>query len=280
MRHKRYDISRRMEDFRDYLVPRGRVLIAFSGGVDSTLLIHIAHDILNQGSSGDNVVALSLVTPLVHDFELNEAQESARRLRIRHLMIKYSTLNIREVREGAEDRCYHCKMTLFGLIKDKARELGIDYVLDGTNADDTLDYRPGMKALVEMGIRSPFLELGVGKDEIREISKKMGIMGYDRPPMACLATRFPYGEEITPEKLEMVKEAEVVLMEMGFKTFRVRYHGDIARIEVGRSELSKFLSPSFLNDVHDRIKEVGFSYITLDLKGYRSGSMNEGVIVQ
>ena len=259
----------------DYLTPLDKVLVAFSGGVDSTLLINLAKKALPDGA-----FALSLKNPLIHDFEIEYAIEETERIGIPHFILEFSPLALVKLRLNPPDRCYHCKLEIFGVILKKAKKLGIEHVMDGTNADDVGDYRPGMRALSELGIKSPFLELGIGKEEIREMSRVLGISGAERSPLACLATRFPYNETITPEKIDRIKKAELILRGHGFKTFRVRYLGkalNMVKIEVGVSELSRLLSPDLLGNINSDIKRLGFSSVTLDLGGYRPGSMNEGL---
>jgi len=273
MKKASYNVEASLQACIDYLTPLGRVLVAFSGGVDSTLLINLAKKALPNGA-----FALSLKNPLIHDFEIEDAIKEAERIDIPHFILEFSPLALEKMRTNPPDRCYHCKLEIFGIILKKAKKLGIEHVMDGTNADDVGDYRPGMRALSELGIKSPFLELGIGKDEVREISGMLGISGSERSPLACLATRFPYNETITLEKIDHIKKAELVLKGHGFKTFRVRYLGEalnMVKIEVGVSELSRLLSPDLREGLNSDIKRLGFSSVTLDLGGYRPGSMNE-----
>lgn len=260
---------------KEHIKPLNRVLIALSGGVDSTLLLHIAKATLPEGT-----LALSIKSPLVHDFEIETAVRKAERIGVPHFVVEFSPLQLDEIRNNPPDRCYHCKRGMFRIVLKKAEELGIEHVLDGTNADDADDYRPGMRALSELKIRSPFLELGIGKEEIREMSRSLNISGAERPPLACLATRFPYNEVITAKKIDSVRKAELILMGHGFKTVRVRYlvsSPKTAKIEVDTSEIPRLLSSDLRDKVYSEIKRLGFSSVTLDLGGYRSGSMNDGL---
>ncbi|MBN1572629.1 MAG: ATP-dependent sacrificial sulfur transferase LarE [Deltaproteobacteria bacterium] len=259
----------------DCIKSLNRVLIAHSGGVDSTLLVNIAKSALPEGT-----FALSIKSPLIHDFEIEAAIREAERIGVPHYVIDFNPFEMDHIRKNLTDRCYHCKREIFRIILGAARELGIEHVLDGTNADDTDDYRPGMRALSELKIESPFLELGIGKEMIREMSRSLNIPGTERPPMACLATRFPYNDEITLEKIDGVKKAELVLMSHGFKTVRVRHLGGppkTAKIEVGESEIERLLSPDLRDRIYSEIRRLGFSSVTVDLGGYRSGRMNEGL---
>ena len=177
-------------------------------------------------------------------------------------------------------RCYHCKKELFTLCREKAEDLGLKYIADGSNLDDTGDFRPGMDAARELGIRSPLQEAGLTKEDIRELSHSMGLPTWDKPSMACLASRFPYGTEITPLRLEQIQKSEDFLRRLGFRQLRVRYHGEIARVEVEPSELGRFLDEEIRTQVITFLKEAGFTYVTLDLQGYRTGAMNEGLAIK
>ncbi len=270
MVYKINDIKKRIGEIRDYLKSLGNFLVAFSGGVDSTLLLHMAREVLGEGA-----VSVTVDSIVSHDFDIEWAKAEAERAGVIHMVLEFTPLDIEGVRENMPDRCYQCKKTLFSLIKKEAQRLDIDFVVEGTNADDLNDFRPGIRALLELGIKSPFLDLGMKKEEIRGISREIGISGFERPPTTCLLTRFPYGEDITIEKIERVKKSEVFLRDLGFKTFRVRSHGDLARIEVGLGELPLFSNESLSNKILMGIKSAGFSYVTIDLEGYRTGSMNE-----
>ncbi len=270
-----YEVEADLKAVTDYIESLDRVIVAHSGGVDSTLLVNIAKIALPE-----RVLALSIKSPLVHDFETEAAAKETERIGVPHRVVHFSPLKLDEIISNPPDRCYHCKREMFKIILELAEELGTEHVLDGTNADDTNDYRPGMRALSELKIKSPFLELKIGKERIREMSRYLGISGAERPPLACLATRFPYGEEISAEKIDIVKRAELILISHGFKTVRVRYLGDspkTAKIEVGASEIERLMSPNLRERVYSEIRRLGFSSVTVDLGGYRPGRMNEGL---
>jgi uncharacterized protein len=264
------NIEKRIGELRNYLKALGNFVVAFSGGVDSTLLLYMAREVL-----GEEAVSITVSSMVLHDYDIERAKAETERAGVKHIVIQFSPLEIEGVRENKPDRCYQCKKILFGLIKEEAKGLGRDVVIEGTNADDLSDFRPGIRALSELGIRSPFLDLGIKKGEIREMSKEIGISGFDRPPTTCLLTRFPYNEEITTEKIERVRKSEVFLRELGFETFRVRSHGDLARIEVGAKDPPLFSDKYLSKKIVTGLKSAGFSYVTVDLDGYRTGSMNE-----
>ena len=248
----------------------GSLLVAFSGGVDSSLLLKVAVDTL-----GDRVAAFTEASPLHQSWELTEARELADRLGVRHIVISGDELASPEFAANPPERCYLCKSVIFGEAAKVATELGLNVIADGSNLDDLGDYRPGRRALAEMGIKSPLVEAGLTKAEIRQASKTLGLPTWDRQPLACLASRFPYGTMITRERLRQVEECETFLRDEGFTVFRVRYHGDVARIEVSPDELGRLTAAPLRQRVTDRCRAAGFTYITVDLDGFRSGSMNE-----
>lgn len=256
------------------LVRMGKVLIAFSGGVDSTFLLKISKDVL-----GENAIALTAQSTTFPERELNEAISFCKSQGIKHLVFESEELDDPEFGKNPVNRCYLCKKQLFGKILEIAAELGVDHVIEGSNVDDLGDYRPGRQALNEFGIGSPLLKAGLTKEEIRSLSKEYGLPTWDKPSFACLSSRFPYGEEITKEKLKMVDLAEQYLLDLGFRQVRVRHHGDVARIEVSPKELSKILEPQMAEDIYAVFSKIGFVYTALDLKGYRTGSMNEKIAV-
>jgi pyridinium-3,5-biscarboxylic acid mononucleotide sulfurtransferase len=247
-----------------------KVAVAFSGGVDSTFLLKTAHDVL-----GANVIAVTARSSTYPEREYAEATQFIKGLGIKHITIVSEELEIEGFSKNPANRCYFCKKELFSKITELAAQNGISHVVDGSNIDDLGDYRPGMTALSELGISSPLKGAGMTKEDIRTLSKEMGLPTWDKQPFACLASRFPYGHEITREKLEMVDKAEQFLLDLGFKQVRVRHHGDIARIEVSVNERGRFFDESIMDSVHIKLKDVGFKYVALDLKGYRTGSMNE-----
>lgn len=247
-------------------------IIAFSGGVDSTFLLKVAHDVL-----GGSIVAVTAVSPTYPASELEDAKRLAEKIGARHVLIESHEMENKKYSINPSNRCYYCKDELFGVLTAKAREMGLAAVMDGTNADDSGDYRPGRKAAGERGVRSPLLEAGFSKAEIREISKRIGLPTWDKPSYACLSSRIPYGTGITLDRLNMVEKAEKTLKGLGFRTLRVRYHGEIARIEVGSDDMERFIKNGVRETVVEKLKTLGFTYVTLDLQGYRSGSMNESL---
>jgi uncharacterized protein len=249
-----------------------KILIAFSGGVDSTFLLKIAADVL-----GENAIAVTARSSTFPERELNEASRFCAEQGIRHLIIDCDELDDPEFCQNPVNRCYLCKKQLFNKLKTVAEELGIRHLAEGSNLDDLQDYRPGRQALTEFGIHSPLLQAGLSKEEIRELSKAMGLPTWDKPSFACLSSRIPYGEEITKDKLKMIELAEQHLLDLGFKQVRVRHHGDIARIEVSPQDRPKILQAQIAEDIYEAFGKIGFNYTALDLKGYRSGSMNEKI---
>lgn len=260
----------KLQSLKDILREIGPCVVAFSGGVDSTFLLKVACDTL-----GDQVTAVTILSPTYPQEEAQAAAEFARTLGVRYQTIHSSELDIPEFSDNPPDRCYYCKKTLFGELAEVAEQEKASAVLDATNADDQSDYRPGTRAARELGVRSPLLEAGITKQEIRDMSQALGLPTWDNPSMACLASRFPYGEYINEEKLNQVADAERVLRSLGFKQMRVRHHGPVARIEVMPELVSKVTQPDIRETLVAKLKALGFQYITLDLQGYRTGSLNE-----
>ena len=249
---------------------KGSLAVAYSGGVDSTFLLKVAHDVLQ-----DRVIAVTARSSIHPQREFKEAAEFARSAGIKHIIIQSEELEIEGFTDNPPHRCYLCKYELFSKIKEVAGKHGIKHIAEGSNIDDLGDYRPGMKAIKKLGIISPLQDAGLNKDAIRKLSKKMRLPTWDKQSFACLASRFPYGEKITKEKLAMVDRAEQCLLSFGFKQVRVRHHGDTARIEVAEAERPKFFDLELMDNVYKQFREIGFAYTALDLQGYRTGSMNE-----
>jgi len=254
----------------------GSAAVAFSGGLDSTLLAYAAAEALGP----DNILCVTARAASFPERELQEAAAFCKAQGIRHEIINFDELGINGFAANPPNRCYLCKYELFSKIKMIADKSGIITVFEGSNADDENDYRPGMKAIAELGVKSPLLEAGLVKDDIREILKALGLPGWDKQPFACLASRFVYGEEITREKLGMVGKAEQFLIDKGFKSVRVRIHGKeslIARIEVPAKDIAELTKEPIRGETAAFFKELGFVYTSLDLSGYRTGSMNEAL---
>jgi len=245
-----------------------KVVVAYSGGTDSTLLLKVAHDEL-----GEDAIAVTAVSPSTSTDELESATCMAREIGAQHLVIATDELDDPNYVANPPERCYHCKHLRFDRLLELAREKGFTYVTDGSNIDDLGDHRPGMRASRELGVRSPLIEAGLAKADIRALSRHMGLSTWSKPSAACLASRIPYGTPITPERLRQIDRAEQFLRSLGIPQVRVRLHGDVARIEVEAHDLPLLLDKR--SAVVRQLRELGFSYVTADLEGYRTGSMNE-----
>jgi uncharacterized protein len=245
------------------------VAVAYSGGVDSTFLLAMAKEVL-----GKNVLAITAASPMIPTFEIKEAKIIARKLRVKHKLIKTSPLENPSLKFNPRDRCYICKKSLFVKFLNLAEKYGYSYLVDGTNFDDLNSSRPGLKALAELGVKSPLAEADLTKKDIRKYSKIMGLPTWDSPALACLATRIPYGEEITEPKLAQIDQAEEFIRSLGFKQVRVRYHFPIARIELDPGSISNIIELSMRKKVVEKLKSIGFEHIVIDMEGYRSGSMD------
>jgi pyridinium-3,5-biscarboxylic acid mononucleotide sulfurtransferase len=248
-------------------------LLAFSGGVDSSFLLRVAHDVL-----GERLTALTSVSPTNPEADTAQAVDLARSLGVRHVIVESNELEVPGYAANPINRCYLCKDRLYEICAGEARQRGIAVIVDGVNVDDLGDYRPGLRAADEYGVRHPLVEANLRKSELRELSRTLGLATWDRPASPCLSSRFPYGTEITGERLRMVAQAEDALQRLGFREVRVRFHGDVARIEVGRDELARLLDREVRADAAQAVRGAGFRYVTVDLDGFRSGSLNAAVV--
>ena len=247
----------------------GSALVAFSGGVDSTFLAAAARDLL-----GDRAVAVTALSPSIPQSEAADASAVAALIGVRHLTIETREMDSADYVKNTPDRCFYCKDELFGRLHPLAAGMGLAHVLDGSNCDDEGDYSPGRRAAARHGIRSPLLEAGLGKDDIRALSRERGLPTWDKPAMACLASRLPYGTPITEEALKRVEAAEAFLRSLGIRQLRVRHHGDVARIEVDSAGRDALMREENRQAVVDKMRSLGYLYVTLDLAGFRSGSLN------
>ncbi|MEW6620239.1 MAG: ATP-dependent sacrificial sulfur transferase LarE [bacterium] len=258
----------KIDKLKNILSEMGGVLIAYSGGVDSTLLVKIACDVLL-----DRVLAVTARSPLYPTSEIESAKAMAKKLGVKHLIIDSDELEIPDFADNPRNRCYLCKKKLFNQLCQIAKQYGLPYILDGSNVDDISDFRPGREAIKESGVRSLLEEVRLTKNEIREISKMMGLPTFDKPSMACLASRFPYGMRITPHALKIVESAEEFIKGFGISVVRIRHYGNYCRIEVLEEEIPLLLKRQ--KEIVANLKKLGYTYISIDLEGYRTGSMNE-----
>lgn len=264
------ELEIKLNRLKDILYNMNTVLVAYSGGVDSTFLLKVATDVL-----GEKALAVTASSETYPSEELDEAKKYAIQFGSNHKIIETSELENEDFSNNPPERCYYCKSELFNKLKDIASKSYIPFIIDGANADDTSDYRPGLKAGKELGVRSPLREAGLTKEEIRTLSKQLNLPTWDKPAFACLSSRFPYGDKITIAKLKQVHKAESLLRSKGFRTLRVRHHENIARIEVLPSDMLKLCEDSLRQEIIANFKTLGYAYITIDLAGFRSGSMNE-----
>lgn len=263
----------KLEKLKDRIKEMGNLVVAFSGGVDSSFLLKVAHEVL-----GNKVLAVTAKSSTYPEREYDEAMRFVVEYGIPYRVIISEELEVEGFSENPLNRCYLCKYELFTKMKQLAIREGFDYIAEGSNQDDLGDYRPGLQAVSELGIVSPLRDAGLTKDEIRLLSKELGLKTWDKPAFACLSSRFPYGEKITTDKLQMVDKAEQFLIDLGFRQIRVRHHGSVARIEVDETDFDRFTDQQIRNSIYIKLKELGFIHVALDLQGYRTGSMNEGFI--
>ena len=264
------ETEQKLNKLKEYIKDLGSLAVGFSGGVDSAFLLSVTFEVL-----GERAIAVTAVNSAMPEREMNEAKAFCKERGIRQMIVSVDPLKIDEFRYNAPDRCYHCKKAIFSQIISTALENGVEYVAEGSNTDDLGDYRPGLKAVEELTVKSPLREACLSKSEIRLLSEAMGLPTWDKPSYACLASRSVYGEEITEEKLRMIDGAEQFLTELGFVQMRVRLHGNIARIEVPEKDISRLAKDEIRKKVYDKFKKLGFMFVTLDMRGYKTGSMNE-----
>ena len=264
------NLQTKQDELQRILQKLGSVAVAFSGGVDSTFLLKTAHHVL-----GSRVLAVTVRSGLVPQREIDGVVQFVQKEGIEHILVDFDELTIAGFAQNPTNRCYLCKTAVFSQIQRIAEDRGIPHVIEGSNADDVHDYRPGMQAVKKLGILSPLREAGLTKEDIRQLSREWGLPTWNKPSLACLASRFPYGETITRERVAMIDAAEQYLWDAGLCQVRVRFHGNLARIETDEEGLRRLLSENLRKEIDCRFKKIGFLYVTVDLQGYRTGSMNE-----
>ena len=266
------ELLAKVKKLENILLSLGSLAVGFSGGVDSSFLLAFAKNIL-----GEKVLAITAYGAFIPERELNEAKIFCEERKIRQLVCKVNPFTIPEFAHNDKKRCYFCKTKIFAEIKRLAGINGFFFVAEGSNTDDINDYRPGMQAISELSVLSPLKDAGLTKAEIRDLSKIMGLPTWDKPAYACLASRFIYGEEITEEKLKMVERAEDFLIGLGFREERVRFHGNLARIEVPAKDIPRLFDEKIRNQIYTQFRKIGFVFVSVDIRGYKMGGMNEGI---
>jgi len=264
------------EKIKSLIAEMDSALVAFSGGVDSTLVLALAHEIL-----GEKALAVTAQSASVPDRELNASRQLAKEIGARHRIIKTDEMSNPSYRANPANRCYHCKSELYTSLNRVAEQENITHILNGTNIDDLGDYRPGLDSAREQNVRSPLVEAGFSKQDVRDLSRKMGLSIWNKPAMACLSSRIPYGQPVTPEKLSMIEQAEDLMLSLGFEQLRVRHHGDLARIELGQNEIPRYMNNETIQKtVQEKFKTLGFATVVLDPEGYRMGSLNAALEIK
>ena len=267
-------LEQKTKKIKSLILEMDSALVAFSGGVDSTLVLALAHEVL-----GEKALAVTAQSASVPDREMKASHQLAKEIGARHLVIKTEEMSNPDYRTNPVNRCYHCKTELYSRLKKVAQQENIFHILNGTNTDDLGDYRPGLESAREQGVRSPLVEAQFSKQEVRELSRMMKLSIWNKPAMACLSSRIPYGQPVTPEKLAMIEQAEDVLLSLGFEQIRVRHHGDLARIELGKNEMPHYLNNEKIQKiVQEKFKVLGFLTVVLDPEGYRIGSLNSALL--
>ena len=267
-------LEQKAKKIKSLILEMDSALVAFSGGVDSTLVLALAHDVL-----GEKALAVTAQSASMPDREMKACHQLAKEIGVKHLVVKTEEMSNPNYRANPANRCYHCKTELYSSLKKVAQQENILNILNGTNTDDLGDYRPGLDSAREQGVRSPLVEAEFNKQEVRELSRKMELSVWDKPAMACLSSRIPYGQPVTPEKLAMIEQAEDLLLSLGFTQVRVRHLGTLARIELDKNEMPRYQNDkSVQKAVEEKLKALGFNNVVLDPEGYRMGNLNSALL--
>ncbi len=267
-------LEQKTKKIKSLILEMDSALVAFSGGVDSTLVLALAHDVL-----GEKALAVTAQSASMPDREMKACHQLTKEIGVKHLVVKTEEMSNPNYRANPANRCYHCKTELYSSLKKVAQQENILNILNGTNTDDLGDYRPGLDSAREQGVRSPLVEAEFNKQEVRELSRKMELSVWDKPAMACLSSRIPYGQPVTPEKLAMIEQAEDLLLSLGFTQVRVRHLGTLARIELDKNEIPRYQNDkSVQKAVEEKLKALGFNNVVLDPEGYRMGNLNSALL--